>query len=78
MPTTTLKKVTSICCNELNYEVLVFQNHNREGRVSYSSEVALGPYDKIILDDRNIGRLEVRLHQILPATVYSRAIAGMA
>ncbi|MBI2875540.1 MAG: hypothetical protein HYY20_01515 [Candidatus Tectomicrobia bacterium] len=77
MSTIALKKVTSICCNESNYEVRVFQNTNWEGKVSYSSEVALGPHDKIILDDRNIDRLEIRLRQIFPATLYSRAIAGM-
>lgn len=77
MSTVTLKKVTSIWCNESNYEVRVFQNTNWDGKVSYSSEVALGPYDKIILDDRNIGRLEILLQQILPVTLYSRSIAGM-
>lgn len=76
MSTITLKKITSIYCNDSNYEVRVFQNTNWEGKVSYSSEVALGPHDKIILDDRNISRLEIRLHQILPVTLYSRFIAG--
>jgi hypothetical protein len=38
----------------------------------------LGPGDRVILDDDSVMNLETRATRLVPATVYSRALAGRA
>ena len=48
------------------------------GARRYSAEIVIGPGDRIILDDDSISNLEARANCLVPATVYSRALAGEA
>jgi hypothetical protein len=48
------------------------------GARRYSAEIALGPNDRIILDDDSISNLEAKTARLVPATVYSRVLAGGA
>ena len=48
------------------------------GTRRYSSEVLLGPGDRIILDDDSVNSLESKIARLVPATVYSRMLAAKA
>ncbi len=48
------------------------------GARRFSAEIVLGPGDRIILDDDSVTNLEARTTRLVPATLYSRVLAGKA
>jgi hypothetical protein len=60
------------------YTVEYFESTTNRGTQRYSSEMVLGPGDRIIVDGSSLGALEWRVARLMPATVYSRALARAA
>jgi hypothetical protein len=60
------------------YPVTYFELRTQRGSRRYSAEIMLGPDDRIILDDDSVTNLEDRTARLVPATVYSRTLAGKA
>lgn len=60
------------------YTVDYFEGITERGTQRYSSEMVLGPGDRIIVDGSSLGALEWRVTRLMPATVYSRALARAA
>ena len=57
------------------YLVDYFEGTTEHGTTRYSSEMVLGPGDRIIVDGSSLSALEWRVARLMPATVYSRALA---
>ena len=57
------------------YLVDYFEGTTERGTQRYSSETVLGPGDRIIVDGSSLSALEWRVARLMPATVYSRALA---
>ena len=57
-------------------QVRFFESRLPNGHRRYSAELVLGPGDSVILDDDSMPSLEVRARRLVPATVYSRTLAG--
>ena len=57
------------------YLVDYFEGTTEHGTPRYSSEMVLGPGDRIIVDGSSLSALEWRVARLMPATVYSRALA---
>ena len=74
----TLVKTDATEVNGRSYTVNYFEATTVRGRQRYSAEVALGPGDLIILDGSSLGDLEWRVARLVPATLYSRALAARA
>ena len=60
------------------YTVEYFEVTTDRGTQRYSSETALGPGDRIIVDGSSLGALEWRVARLMPATLYSRMLARAA
>ncbi|HET9466954.1 MAG TPA: hypothetical protein VFO48_01025 [Vicinamibacterales bacterium] len=60
------------------YTVDYFEAITERGTQRYSSEMVLGPGDRIIVDGSSLGALEWRVARLMPATVYSRTLARAA
>ena len=60
------------------YTVDYFETITDRGTQRYSSEMVLGPGDRIIVDGSSLGALEWRVARLMPATVYSRTLARAA
>ena len=60
------------------YTINYFQATTVRGAQRYSSELVLGPGDRIIVDGSSLGDLEWRVAHLMPATLYSRALARAA
>lgn len=60
------------------YAVRYFEAKTLRGARRYSSEIVLGPADRIILDDDSMTTLASRVARLVPATVYSRTLAARA
>ena len=60
------------------YTVDYFEATTDRGTQRYSSEMVLGPGDRIIVDGSSLGALEWRVARLIPATVYSRVLARAA
>jgi hypothetical protein len=60
------------------YTVEYFEATTDRGTQRYSSEMVLGPGDRIIVDGSSLGALEWRVARLMPATVYSRVLARAA
>jgi len=60
------------------YTVDYFEARTERGTQRYSSETVLGPGDRIIVDGSSLGALEWRVARLMPATLYSRKLAGDA
>ena len=73
-----LVKTDEMTIDETTYSVRYFEVRTLRGGRRYSAEVLLGPDDRIILDDDSITTLEARATRLVPATVYSRRLAGRA
>lgn len=58
------------------YTVRYYEQKTLRGARRYSSEVLLGPADRIILDDDSLTSLESKVSRLVPATIYSRMLAG--
>jgi hypothetical protein len=58
------------------YSVKYFENQTARGTLRYSSELLLGPADRIILDGNSVTDLESKVARLVPATIYSRLLAA--
>lgn len=73
---TRLIKVEKINVDGVDYEIRYFQNTKLNGKLSFASEVNVGPDDKVILDDHSMASLKYKVNLILPVSLQSRG--GMA
>ena len=74
----TLVKTDALAIDDQTYAVRYFEVRTLRGGRRYSVEVLLGLEDRIILDDDSITNLEAKAARLVPATVYSRLLAGRA
>jgi hypothetical protein len=74
----TLVKMEAVAVDDHRVPVRYFELRTLRGLRRYSAEILLGPSDRIILDDDSITTLEARAKRLVPATLYSRALAGIA
>jgi hypothetical protein len=74
----TLVKTEALAIDARTYSVQYFEVRTLRGGRRYSAEVLLGPEDRIILDDDSMTTLEAKTTRLVPATVYSRLLAGRA
>jgi hypothetical protein len=74
----TLLKAESVAIDNRMYAVRYFELRTCRGARRYSLEILLGPGDRIILDDDSVTNLEAKAKRLVPATIYSRALAGKA
>ena len=74
----TLVKTEALAVEDQTVSVRYFELRTLRGGRRYSAELLLGPDDRIILDDDSITNLEARTTRLVPATVYSRLLAGRA
>jgi hypothetical protein len=73
-----LVKTETLAVEERIYTVRYFLLRTARGGRRYSAEILLGPADRIILDDDSVSNLEAKATRLVPATLYSRALAGRA
>ena len=71
----TLLKTDALAIADQTFPVTYFELRTVRGARRYSAEILLGPGDRIILDDDSVTNLEARANVLVPATLYSRAIA---
>ena len=74
----TLVKTESLAVADQTYPVRYFELRTVRGARRYSAEILLAPGDRIILDDDSVTTLEARTLRLVPATIYSRVLAGRA
>ena len=61
-----------------SYTVTYFQETTARGTQRYSSELVIGPGDRIIVDSSSLGDLECRVARLMPATLRSRMLTRVA
>jgi hypothetical protein len=72
------RKLVKSDCIEIEgraYLVDYFEGTTEHGTPRYTSEMVLGPGDRIIVDGSSLSALEWRVARLMPATVYSRTLA---
>lgn len=74
----TLVKTDALAVDDQTVTVRYFELRTLRGGRRYSVEILLGPADRIILDDDSVTNLEARAARLVPATLYSRALAARA
>ena len=74
----TLVKTDAVGLDNQTFAVCYFELRTMSGKRRYSAEIVIAPGDRIILDDDSVLNLEARANCLVPATVYSRALAGKA
>jgi hypothetical protein len=74
----TLVKTEAMAVEAQTVSVRYFELRTLRGARRYSAEIFLGPGDRVILDDDSVTNLETRTTRLVPATVYSRLLAGRA
>jgi hypothetical protein len=74
----TLVKTDAVGLDDRTFAICYFELRTMHGKRRYSAEIVIGPGDLIILDDDSVLNLEARANCLVPATVYSRALAGRA
>jgi hypothetical protein len=72
----TLLKTDALAIEDRMLPVRYFELRTLRGARRYSAEILLGPDDRIILDDDSMLNLEARTTCLVPATLYSRMLAG--
>lgn len=72
----TLLKTDAVGIDDQTFAVRYFELRTMRGARRYSAEIVIGPGDRIILDDDSVSNLEARANCLVPATVYSRALAA--
>jgi hypothetical protein len=72
----TLMKTDGIAVDAQTVAVRYFELRTVRGARRYSAEIVLSPGDRVILDDDSLENLEARAARLVPATVYSRMLAG--
>jgi hypothetical protein len=71
----TLVKTDALSVADQTVAVRYFELRTMRGARRYSAEILLAPGDRIILDDDSVTNLEARANVLVPATLYSRALA---
>ena len=74
----TLVKTESLAIDDRTYAARYFELRTGRGARRYSVEILLGPGDCVILDDDSVINLEAKAQRLVPATLYSRMLAGKA
>ena len=75
----TLVKTDAITAvDNQTFSVRYFELRTMRGARRYSAEIIIAPEDCIILDDDSVSNLEARAICLVPATIYSRVLAGRA
>jgi hypothetical protein len=74
----TLVKTEAMAVEAQTVSVRYFELRTLRGARRYSAEILLGPGDRVILDDDSVTNLVTRTTRLVPATVYSRMLAGKA
>jgi hypothetical protein len=74
----TLVKTEAVAVDDHRVAVRYFELRTLRGMRRYSAEILLAPGDRIILDDDSMTNLEARAQRLVPATIYSRILAGTA
>ena len=74
----TLVKTDALAIDDQTYSVRYFEVRTLRGARRYSAEILLSPDDRIILDDDSLSNLEAKAARLVPATIYSRVLAGGA
>jgi hypothetical protein len=74
----TLLKTDALAINGRTVSVRYFELRTLRGARRFSVEILLDPDDRIILDDDSVNNLEARTACLVPATLYSRMLAGRA
>ena len=72
----TLVKTDAVEVDDVTVSVRYYELRTMRGARRYSAEIMIGPGDRIILDDDSVLNLEARANRLVPATVYSRALAA--
>jgi hypothetical protein len=72
----TLLKTDALAIEDRTLPVRYFELRTLRGTRRFSAEILLGPDDRIILDDDSMLNLEARTTCLVPATLYSRMLAG--
>jgi len=72
----TLVKTDALSIEDQTFPVRYFELRTLRGARRYSAEILLGPCDRIILDDDSVVNLEAMTTRLVPATLYSRMLAG--
>ena len=72
----TLVKTDAVEVDDVTFSVGYFELCTTRGARRYSAEIIIAPGDRIILDDDSVLSLEARANCLVPATVYSRALAA--
>ncbi|HEY7169314.1 MAG TPA: hypothetical protein VH417_00635 [Vicinamibacterales bacterium] len=73
-----LVKTEQVAVDDRIYPVRYFELRTVRGLRRYSAEILLAPDDRIILDDDSVPNLEARALRLVPATIFSRALARTA
>jgi hypothetical protein len=74
----TLVTTEAVAVDDLRISIRYFEHRTERGMRRYSAEILLGPGDRIILDDDSMTNLQARAQRLVPATIYSRMLAGTA
>ena len=74
----TLIKTEALAIDEQTVSVRYFELRTLRGGRRFSAEIYLAQGDRIILDGDSVINLEARAARLVPATVYSRLLAGRA
>jgi hypothetical protein len=73
-----LLRTDALAVDNRTFPIRYFELRTLRGARRYSAEIVLGPGDRIILDDDSMTNLETRTACLVPATLYSRRLAGGA
>ena len=74
----TLVRTDALTIDDRTYPVRYFEVRTLRGARRYSAEILLSQDDRIILDDDSLSNLEAKTARLVPATIYSRVLAGGA
>ena len=73
----TLVKTEEVEVDDQRVSVRYFELRTVRGLRRYSAEILLSPGDRVILDDDSVTNLQARAARLVPATIYSRILAGI-
>jgi hypothetical protein len=71
-----LVKTATVDVEDQSFSVRYYEARTMRGGRRFSAEVILGPADRIIIDDDTMSGLESKVARLVPATLYSRMLAG--
>jgi hypothetical protein len=74
----TLVKTEALAVETQTVSIRYFELRTLRGARRFSAEIFLAPGDRVILDDDSVVNLEAKAARLVPATVYSRLLAGRA